>query len=56
MSERTSSSMLFRRVDDIKPANIMVTPDNEVRLIDFNIALALGEEGAVRVGFSSGVP
>ena len=39
---------------DIKPANIMVTPDNEVRLIDFNIALALGEEGAVRVGFSSG--
>lgn len=39
---------------DIKPANIMVTPDNEIRLIDFNIALALGEEGAVRVGFSSG--
>lgn len=39
---------------DIKPANIMVTPQNEIRLIDFNIALALGEEGAVRVGFSSG--
>lgn len=39
---------------DIKPANIMVTPENEIRLIDFNIALALGEEGAVRVGFSSG--
>lgn len=39
---------------DIKPANIMVTPNNEIRLIDFNIALALGEEGAVRVGFSSG--
>lgn len=39
---------------DIKPANIMVTPQNEVRLIDFNIALALGEEGAVQVGFSRG--
>jgi len=39
---------------DIKPANIMVTPENEIRLIDFNIALALGAEGAVRVGFSSG--
>ena len=39
---------------DIKPANIMVTPENEIRLIDFNIALILGEEGAVRVGFSSG--
>lgn len=39
---------------DIKPANIMVTPQGEIRLIDFNIALALGEEGAVRVGFSQG--
>jgi len=39
---------------DIKPANVMVTPEGEVRLIDFNIALALGEEGAVRVGFSQG--
>lgn len=39
---------------DIKPANIMVTPENDIRLIDFNIALALGEEGAVRVGFSRG--
>lgn len=39
---------------DIKPANIMVTKENDIRLIDFNIALALGEEGAVRVGFSRG--
>ena len=39
---------------DIKPANIMLTPENDVRLIDFNIALALGEEGAVWVGFSRG--
>ena len=39
---------------DIKPANIMLTPEGDIRLIDFNIALALGEEGAVRVGYSRG--
>ena len=39
---------------DIKPANIMVTPQGDIRLIDFNIALALGESGSVRVGFSRG--
>ena len=39
---------------DIKPANIMLTPDHTIRLIDFNIALALGEEGAVQVGYSLG--
>ncbi len=39
---------------DIKPANIMLKPDGDVCLIDFNIALALGEEGAVKVGFSRG--
>lgn len=39
---------------DIKPANIMRTPQGDIRLIDFNIALALGEEGAVKVGFSQG--
>lgn len=39
---------------DIKPANIMLTPQGDIRLIDFNIALVLGEEGAVRVGFSQG--
>lgn len=39
---------------DIKPANIMLTPQNDIKLIDFNIALALGEEGAVAVGRSFG--
>jgi len=39
---------------DIKPANIMLTPQGDIRLIDFNIALALKEEGAVRVGYSRG--
>jgi len=39
---------------DIKPANIMLAPDGSIRLIDFNIALFLGEEGAVRVGYSQG--
>ncbi len=39
---------------DIKPANIMLQPDGNVCLIDFNIALALGEDGAVKVGFSHG--
>lgn len=39
---------------DIKPANIMVTPQGDIRLIDFNIALALGEKGTVQVGYSLG--
>lgn len=39
---------------DIKPANIMVRPGGDICLIDFNIALALGEDGAVKVGFSRG--
>lgn len=39
---------------DIKPANVMLTPEGDIRLIDFNIALMLGEEGAVRIGFSRG--
>jgi len=39
---------------DIKPANIMCTPDGSIRLIDFNIALALGEDGAAAVGASAG--
>lgn len=37
---------------DIKPANLMRTPDNDVCLIDFNIALALGEENVI--GCSAG--
>jgi len=39
---------------DIKPANIMRRPSGDMCLIDFNIALALGEDGAVKVGFSRG--
>jgi len=39
---------------DIKPSNIMRTPQGDIRLIDFNIALFLGEEGAVQVGYSQG--
>lgn len=39
---------------DIKPANIMLRPNGDICLIDFNIALALGEEGAVNVGYSRG--
>lgn len=39
---------------DIKPANIMLTPGGDICLIDFNIALALGADGAARIGFSKG--
>lgn len=39
---------------DIKPANIMLRPEGNICLIDYNIALALGEDGAVKVGFSRG--
>lgn len=39
---------------DIKPANVMLTPAGDIRLIDFNIALALGVEGSVQVGYSYG--
>lgn len=39
---------------DIKPANIMLRPGGDICLIDYNIALALGEDGAVKVGFSKG--
>lgn len=39
---------------DIKPANIMLTPNGDICLIDFNIALALGAEGAEAAGASGG--
>jgi serine/threonine protein kinase len=40
---------------DIKPANLMLKPNGEIVLIDFNIALALGEdETAIAIGSSSG--
>ena len=40
---------------DIKPANLMRTPDNHIVLIDFNIALALGEAHAIgcSIGYAS---
>ena len=40
---------------DIKPGNLMRTPGNDICLIDFNIALALGEENVVgrSAGYSS---
>ena len=37
---------------DIKPANLMLTPRGNICLIDFNIALALGEENVI--GCSAG--
>ncbi|MCD7806040.1 MAG: WD40 repeat domain-containing serine/threonine protein kinase, partial [Lachnospiraceae bacterium] len=39
---------------DIKPANIMLRPNGNICLIDYNIALALGENGTEKVGFSRG--
>lgn len=39
---------------DIKPANIMINQNDDVQLVDFNIALALGDDGAVAVGRSLG--
>lgn len=37
---------------DIKPANLMRTPQGDICLIDFNVAGALGEENSI--GFSAG--
>lgn len=39
---------------DIKPANIMLRPDGTICLIDYNISLFLGEDGAVQLGSSAG--
>ncbi len=39
---------------DIKPANIMLRPNGTICLIDYNIALALNEDGAVKAGASRG--
>jgi serine/threonine protein kinase/WD40 repeat protein len=40
---------------DIKPANLMLTPSGDIYLIDFNVALALGEENVVgkSIGYAS---
>lgn len=39
---------------DIKPANIMIRSDGDICLIDYNIALTLGIDGAIAVGRSFG--
>ncbi|MBR1476554.1 MAG: protein kinase [Lachnospiraceae bacterium] len=39
---------------DIKPANIMLTPDNNICLIDFNISGVKTEEGIAAIGYSNG--
>ena len=39
---------------DIKPANIMLTPNGDICLIDFNIALAMGSTKPAAVGISAG--
>lgn len=39
---------------DIKPSNIMLTQDDNICLIDFNIALAIGEKEESAVGISAG--
>ena len=40
---------------DIKPANLMKRPNNDICLIDFNIALAIGENNVVgcSIGYAS---
>ncbi len=40
---------------DIKPANLMVRPNGDICLIDFNIALAIGEENLIggSIGYAS---
>lgn len=39
---------------DIKPANVMLTPDDDICLIDFNISLIFDAEQASALGFSKG--
>ncbi len=39
---------------DIKPANVMLTPDRDVCLIDFNVSLAFNQEMRMSTGVSRG--
>lgn len=39
---------------DIKPANVMLTPDRDVCLIDFNVSLAFDQEMRMSTGVSGG--
>src|SRR5262249_42745837 len=41
---------------DVKPANLMVTGDGVVKILDFGIAQLLGEGGAPRAGVLAGTP
>lgn len=41
---------------DIKPGNIMVTPDNEVKVLDFGIASLLDRDRMTGTGISLGTP
>lgn len=39
---------------DIKPANLMLTPQNDICLIDFNVSLLQGGEADESIGYSAG--
>ena len=39
---------------DIKPANVMLTPEDNICLIDFNISGFMSDSGAITVGFTGG--
>ena len=41
---------------DVKPSNVLLSQDNQAMLIDFGIALAMGEERRTRTGQIIGTP
>jgi serine/threonine protein kinase/Tol biopolymer transport system component len=41
---------------DVKPANLMVTPDDVVKIVDFGIAKLAGAAGITRTGVALGTP